>query len=317
MKSMDEKLLAKTGFKGPIFYSEPMFRHTSYRIGGPARIFCVPQDVNDLKIALNFSYQEGIPYYIIGNGTNLLVSDEGFDGMIIKISGVFNGFQFLGERVIAGAGTDLSFLIHQAAKNGLFGWHFAVGIPGTVAGAVVMNAGSSTLHMGQHVVKVWALDCQTLNFVEMRKEDLCFQYRKSILDTGKWIVLEVELLLQREEPEKIFSRIEELLLRRKQVQPLNYPSAGSVFRNPDNAYAGKLIEDAGCKGWTEGGAMVSPVHANFIVNYKGARAIDVGRLMGRVRRVVEEKFGVCLEPELKIIGNWPDELAEFLRPYRG
>jgi len=314
---MIEKLFPRTGFKGPILYCEPMFRHTSYKIGGPARIFCVPQDVNDLKLALDFSHQEGIPYYIIGNGTNLLVSDQGFDGMIIKISGVFNGFRFLGERVISGAGTDLSYLIHQAAKNSLFGWPFAVGIPGTVAGAVVMNAGSSTLHMGQHVIKVRALDCQSLDFVEMSKDDLGFQYRKSILDSGKWVVLEVELLLERDEPKNIFSRIEELLLRRRKVQPLDYPSAGSVFRNPDKAYAGKLIEDAGCKGWIEGGAMVSPVHANFIVNFRGARAIDVGKLMVRVHNAVKEKFGVSLEPELKVIGNWPDEFEEFLRPFKG
>ncbi len=314
---MREKVLEKAGFKGPVFYGEPMFRHTSYRIGGPARIFCLPQDVDDLKKALIFCHEEGIPYYIIGNGTNLLVSDEGFDGMIIKISGVFNGFQFLGEKVIAGAGTDLGYLINQAGKKGLFGWPFAVGIPGTVAGAVVMNAGSSTLHMGQHVQKVWALDCKSLEFVEMGNEDLQFQYRKSILDSGNWVVLEVELLLQKEDPKKIFPRIEELLTRRKMVQPLNYPSAGSVFRNPDNAFAGKLIEDAGCKGWIEGGAMVSPVHANFIVNFNHARAIDVGTLMSRVRREVEEKFGISLEPELKIIGNWPGELEEFLKPFKG
>ncbi|MCR4428983.1 MAG: UDP-N-acetylmuramate dehydrogenase [Caldiserica bacterium] len=317
MKLMREKVLEKTGFKGPVFYREPMSRHTSYKIGGPARIFCLPQDVEDLKKALIFSHEEGIPYYIIGNGTNLLVSDEGFEGMVIKISGVFNGFQFSGEKVIAGAGTDLCHLINQAGKQGLFGWPFAVGIPGTVAGAVVMNAGSSTLHMGQHVQKVWALDCKSLEFVEMRNDDLQFQYRKSILDSGKWVVLEVELLLQREDPDKIFLRIEDLLQRRRKVQPLNYPSAGSVFRNPDNAFAGKLIEDAGCKGWTQGGAMVSPVHANFIVNFNHARAIDVGTLMARVRKEVEEKFGISLEPELKIIGNWPEELEEFLRPYKG
>jgi UDP-N-acetylmuramate dehydrogenase len=138
-----------------------------------------------------------------------------------------------------------------------------------------------------------------------------------VLDCGKWVVLEVELLLERDDPERIFLRIQELLSRRKQVQPLNYPSAGSVFRNPDNAYAGKLIEDSGCKGWTEGGAMVSPVHANFIVNANGATAFEVARLMRRVRDTVQEKFGINLEPEIKLLGEWPEELAAFLKPVHG
>jgi len=314
---MIEELFVKTKFRGPVFYSEPMSCHTSYRIGGPAEVFCVPQDVEDLRIALDFVHQEGIPFFIMGNGTNLLVSDAGFKGMIIKISGTFNGVQFFEEKVISGAGTDLGYLIKEAAQRGLFGWPFAVGIPGTVAGAVVMNAGSSTLYMGQHVVKVKALDCQSLKIIEMAKDNLQFQYRRSVLDCGKWVVLEVELLLERDDPERIFLRIQELLSRRKQVQPLNYPSAGSVFRNPDNAYAGKLIEDSGCKGWTEGGAMVSPVHANFIVNANGATAFEVARLMRRVRDTVQEKFGIILEPEIKLLGEWPEELAAFLKPVHG
>lgn len=307
---MDSAIKFPKLFKGPVYQLESMNRHTTFRIGGPADIFCVPQDIDDLCAVIKFVREQGIPYYITGNGSNLLVSDLGYRGVMVKIAGVFNGLRFEGQRVISGAGTDLSFLINQAAHRGLFGLPFAVGIPGTVAGAVVMNAGSATLFMGKKVEKVLVLDCEDLKIKEMSREDLRFQYRKSIIGEKPVIVLEVTLALEEEDPKVIFARIKELLLRRKEVQPLNYPSAGSVFRNPGNTFAGKLIEEAGCKGWQVGDAMVSPVHANFIVNLKAATAMQVRVLMARVQQAVWEKFAVWLEPELKILGEWPPNTPE-------
>lgn len=310
---MIDHALNKTKFKGPIFHMEEMSRHTSFRIGGPADIFCIPQSIEDLQVALDYAQTEGIPYFIMGNGTNLLVSDKGFRGMVIKISGVFNGLTFNENRVTSGAGTNLDYLIMQAASRGLFGLPFAVGIPGTVAGAVVMNAGSSTQYMGQHVQRVRVLDCYSAEIKEMKPEDLIFCYRKSILDSGNFVVLDVELLLDRDEPERIYSRIAELRRRRKEVQPLDYPSAGSVFRNPPQLYAGKLIEDAGCKGWTIGGAMVSPLHANFIINFDKAKAEEIATLMLKIRQKVLDQFGILLEPEIKILGEWDSRFTELLR----
>lgn len=284
--------------------------HTTFRIGGPADIFCIPQDIEDLLTVIRFVRESEIPYYITGNGSNLLISDSGYRGVMIKIAGVFDGLRFEGDRAISGAGTDLACLIHQAARRGLFGLPFAVGIPGTVAGAVVMNAGSATLFMGKKVEKALVLDCEDLTVKEMNREDLRFQYRKSIVGERPLIILEVTLVLEEEKPSAIFARIQELLARRKEVQPLSYPSAGSVFRNPANTYAGKLIEEAGCKGWRVGEAMVSPVHANFIVNLGAATATQVRVLMTKVQRAVQEKFAVWLEPELKILGQWSPDYLE-------
>jgi UDP-N-acetylmuramate dehydrogenase len=295
---------------GLLLAEEPMERHTTYRIGGPADLFCQPASLEDLRTALRHARDEDLPYFIMGNGSNLLVSDDGYRGMVIQVSGVFNGIHFSGSQVTVGAGTDLSTLLNVAARRGLFGLPFAVGIPGTVAGAVAMNAGSSTRYMGQHVVAVKALDVDSLQLHRLTPEDLQFQYRRSVVEEGRWVILQVTLQLEEEDPVAIFLRIRELLLRRKEVQPLAYPSAGSVFRNPGQLYAGKLIEEAGCKGWREGDALVSPIHANFIVNRGHASANQVFCLMRRVRQLVQERFGVILESEVRILGDCPEELRQ-------
>ncbi len=287
---------------------EPMTRHTTYRIGGPADLFCQPGSLEDLRQALCEVHRQKLPFTIMGNGSNLLVSDEGFRGMVIQVAGVFNGIHFQGDRATVGGGTDLGTLLNQAARRGLFGLPFAVGIPGTVAGAVTMNAGSATRYMGQHVESVRVLDSETLEIFDLTRAELDFQYRRSILESGRWVVLQVRLQLEEEDPVAIFARIRELLLRRKEVQPLAFPSAGSVFRNPGSLYAGKLIEDAGCKGWREGQAMVSAVHANFIVNLGQATAGHVFRLMDRVQEAVWQRFQVRLQPEVRILGRCPERL---------
>jgi UDP-N-acetylmuramate dehydrogenase len=291
-----------------LLVDEPMSRHTTYRIGGPADLFCQPGSLEDLRQALREAHRRNLPFTIMGNGSNLLVSDKGFRGMVIQVAGVFNGIHFQRDRAIVGGGTDLGTLLNQAARRGLFGLPFAVGIPGTVAGAVTMNAGSATRYMGQHVESVRVLDSETLEIFDLTRAELDFQYRRSILESGRWVVLQVRLQLEEEDPVAIFARIRELLLRRKEVQPLAFPSAGSVFRNPGSLYAGKLIEDAGCKGWHEGQAMVSPVHANFIVNLGQAMAAQVFHLMARVQEAVWRCFQVRLLPEIRILGHCPENL---------
>ena len=287
---------------------EPMTRHTTFRIGGPADLFCQPGSFEDLRHVLREAHRRKLPFAIMGNGSNLLVSDEGFRGMIIQVAGVFDGIHFQGDRVTVGGGADLATLLNQSARRGLFGLPFAVGIPGTVAGAVAMNAGSATRCMGQHVESVRVLDCKTLEILDLSRAELDFQYRRSILENGRWVVLQVRLQLEEEDPVAIFARIRELLLRRKEVQPLAFPSAGSIFRNPGSLYAGKLIEGAGCKGWREGQAMVSSVHANFIVNLGQATAGQVFRLMQRVQEAVWQSFQVRLQPEVRILGDCPGSL---------
>jgi len=287
---------------------EPMTRHTTFRIGGKADLFCQPGSLEDLRHALREAHRRELPFAIMGNGSNLLVSDVGFRGMIIQVAGVFDGIHFQGDRVSVGGGTDLATLLNQSARRGLFGLPFAVGIPGTVAGAVTMNAGSATRCISQHVESVRALDCMTLEILDLSRAELDFQYRRSILENGRFVVLQVRLQLEEEDPVAIFARIRELLLRRKEVQPLAFPSAGSIFRNPGLLYAGKLIEDAGCKGWREGQAMVSSVHANFIVNLGQATAGQVFRLMQRVQEAVWQRFQVRLQPEVRILGDCPGRL---------
>ena len=295
--------------KGSAYFDEPLSRHTSYRIGGPADILFIPQDVEDLQEAISWARAENIPYFIMGNGSNLLVSDRGFRGLLIKISGSFNGIRFEQNRAIAGAGSDLGVLINQAARHGLFGLPFAVGIPGTVAGAIVMNAGSATLYMGQQIESIAALNCRDLRQKTLHRQELGFQYRRSMLDSGDWVVLEATISMQEERPQIAFERIRELLLRRRTAQPLKYPSAGSVFRNPPNAYAGQLIEETGCKGWCVGDAMISAVHANFIVNVGQATANHVLVLMERVQAAVEEHYGLLLQPEIKLLGDWSQSMS--------
>jgi UDP-N-acetylmuramate dehydrogenase len=295
--------------KGSAYFNEPLSRHTSYRIGGPADILFIPQDVEDLQEAIAWARAEQLPYFIMGNGSNLLVSDRGFHGLLIKISGSFNGVRFEKNRAIAGAGTDLGVLINQAAQHGLFGLPFAVGIPGTVAGAIVMNAGSATLYMGQQIESVLVLDCRDLQQKTLHSKELEFHYRRSVLDSGDWVVLEATISMQEEQPQIAFERIRELLLRRRAAQPLQYPSAGSVFRNPPNAYAGQLIEETGCKGWCVGDAMISTVHANFIVNMGKATAFHVLALMEKVQAAVEKQHGTLLQPEIKLLGDCAQSLS--------
>lgn len=288
--------------KGIVLFDEPMKRHTSFRIGGPAEIFIEPKDENDLRNILIFVRENDIPINIIGNGTNLLISDNGVKGVVIKMSGCFNDVTINGETVAVGAGFPLPKLSRLVADRGLSGLEFAVGIPGTVGGAVMMNAGAHGSAMSDVVTKVRVMNFEE-EISELSKKDLKFGQRKSELQKHDVIVINAEIELKKGDPEEIKKKMAKYLQWRKDNQPLDMPNAGSIFKNPPDDYAGRLIDLSGCKGLRIGGAQVSKKHANFIVNLGNAKADDIMALINIVHQRVKETFDIDLELEIKIIGE--------------
>jgi UDP-N-acetylmuramate dehydrogenase len=289
-------------FRGLVLKDEPLKNHTYFKIGGPASIFAVPEDTEDLKTVLKLIKKYEIDYYIIGNGTNLLVSDEGFKGIIIKIGEKFNKLSRDGSKVTAGAGMLLSTLAKYFAKEGLEGFEFAGGIPGYLGGAIPINAGAYGGEMKDVVTKVKCMDMDG-KIHEFSNEEIEFEYRHSRLSDSENIVLEAEISLTPGRVDDIMEKMKELNEKRISKQPLNLPSAGSTFKRPLNGYASKLIEDAGLKGLKYRGAMVSDKHSGFIVSYDNACCEDVLELMRIVISTVYDKFGIILEPEIKIVGT--------------
>jgi len=290
-----------SGFKGNVLKDEPLKNHTYFKIGGPAGIFAVPEDTEDLKTVLKLIKKHGIDYYIIGNGTNLLVSDQGYKGIIVKIGDKFNKITKDGNKVTAGAGVLLSSLAKYFAKEGLAGFEFASGIPGYLGGAVPINAGAYGGEMKDVISKVKCMDYEG-NVHEFSNEEMEFSYRHTKISDSEYIVLEAVLELSPGREEDIASVIKELNEKRISKQPLSMPSAGSTFKRPVSGYASKLIEDAGLKGLRYKGAMVSDKHCGFIVSCDNACCEDVLELMRIVISTVYDKFGIKLEPEIKIIG---------------
>ena len=290
-----------SGFKGNVLKDEPLKNHTYFKIGGPAGIFAVPEDTEDLKTVLKLIKKHGIDYYIIGNGTNLLVSDQGYKGIIVKIGDKFNKITKDGNKVTAGAGVLLSSLAKYLAKEGLAGFEFASGIPGYLGGAVPINAGAYGGEMKDVISKVKCMDYEG-NVHEFSNEEMEFSYRHTKISDSEYIVLEAVLELSPGREEDIASVIKELNEKRISKQPLSMPSAGSTFKRPVSGYASKLIEDAGLKGLRYKGAMVSDKHCGFIVSCDNACCDDVLELMRIVISTVYDKFGIKLEPEIKIIG---------------
>ncbi|MDI3481328.1 MAG: UDP-N-acetylmuramate dehydrogenase [Tepidanaerobacteraceae bacterium] len=282
--------------------NEPMKNHTSFRIGGPADILALPRDVQEIKGIVDFCKREGVPFFVMGNGTNLLVGDKGIRGVVIKLAQNFNDIQVNNNLIKCKAGVALSSIGCLALQNSLSGLEFACGIPGTVGGAVVMNAGAYGGQMADVVKKIRVLDFNG-NIYEMSKDELGYSYRYSILQNGGRILLDVELELSPGDYNEIKARMEDFLTRRKQKQPLNLPSAGSAFKRPPGNFAGYLIEKAGLKGFRIGGAMVSDLHAGFIVNIDNATCEDVLNLINHIQKEVKRKFNVELEPEIKIQGE--------------
>lgn len=288
--------------KGRVLKDEPLKNHTYFKIGGPAGILAEPENTEDLKTVLKLIKKHDVDCFIIGNGTNLLVSDDGYNGAIVKIGENFDYFSKVENKVTVGAGTLLSVLAKYLARESLAGFEFASGIPGYIGGAVYMNAGAYGGEMKDVVKKVRCIDLDG-NMHEITNEEMEFSYRHTKLTDSDLIVLDAELELTYGNKDEIMEIIRDLNEKRITKQPLNLPSAGSTFKRPANGYASKLIEDAGLKGLRYKGAMVSDKHSGFVVNYDNATCDDVLGLMRIVISTVNDKFGIILEPEIKIVGT--------------
>ncbi|MCI8550742.1 MAG: UDP-N-acetylmuramate dehydrogenase [Lachnospiraceae bacterium] len=290
---------------GNVCSNEPMKKHTTFQVGGPADYFVTPQDVSELAALVRLCREEGKPYFILGNGSNLLVSDGGYRGVVLHVGKALGKIRVLDNRIYAGAGATLAQTAAKACEAGLSGLAFASGIPGTIGGALVMNAGAYDGEMAQVVCGARIL---TKDGEEKRLEasQLQMGYRKSCILPMEYIVTEVELLLEPGDKTEIRSRMEELAARRKQKQPLEYPSAGSTFKRPEGNFAGKLIMEAGLRGFSVGGACVSEKHCGFVINKDGAKAADILKLCREIQRRVREKFGVFLELEMRLLGEFEE-----------
>jgi len=281
-----------------------MSEHTTLRIGGKADAVCFVQELGELQQLLSYLSKENIPYLVVGRGSNLLVRDGGFKGVVIIMRDKLATIEQRGENdeiVVAGGGLALSDLLKYSSQKGLGGLEFLAGIPGTVGGAVTMNAGAFGKDMGSVVQKIELVNPQG-EVISRHRSELAFSYRASSIQEGT-VLLKASLQCARETPAIVSRRVADYLTRRKATQPLEYPSAGSVFRNPPDDYAGRLIEETGLKGKKIGGAMISPKHANYIVNTGGARADDVMALMKMAKEKVRAETGIELEPEIKVVGD--------------
>lgn len=282
--------------------NEPMSAHTTFRVGGPADIMVWPKG-EALAEVIRICKEQEVPYYIVGNGSNLLVGDGGIRGLVIVIGKGQDDILVDGEYVVAGAGALLSKTANVAAENGLGGMEFAAGIPGTIGGAVVMNAGAYGGEMKDIIERVTVVD-KSGNEKELTLEELELGYRTSCIPKNGYVVEKAVLRLAAADKAAIKARMDELKEMRVSKQPLEYPSAGSTFKRPEGYFAGKLIMDAGLRGYQVGGAQVSEKHCGFVINRGGATAADICKLMADVNAEVEKQFGVTLEPEVKRIGEF-------------
>ena len=282
---------------------EPMKSHTTFRVGGPADLFVTPETSEEVRAVVDMCRSEEIDCHIIGNGSNLLVSDRGVRGVVVQIAKVMNKIESNGEQIRAQAGALLSEVAAHALKDGLAGFEFAAGIPGTLGGACVMNAGAYGGEMKDVLYEVTVLTPQG-EFLVLKEDELELGYRTSVIARKGYIVLEAVIRLKKGDEEEIRRQMEDLRDRRISKQPLEYPSAGSTFKRPEGYFAGKLIQDAGLRGYTFGGAQVSEKHCGFVINRGDATAAEVAELMRRVADKVEEQFKVRLEPEVKRLGDF-------------
>lgn len=285
--------------KDKIFTNEPMSKHTSFKIGGPAEIFVKINNVEELKLIIKISKQAEVPITVVGNGSNLLVSDDGIRGIVLKIE--FDKIEIEESgKLKVGSGVKLAFLAQKCLKEKLEGFEFASGIPGTIGGAIRMNAGAHGSEMKDIVKKI---TCMTRDgkIQVISNEEAKFEYRNSIFSKNDYIILEAEIQLRKGNPEEIRSKMDEYATYRKEKQPIEYPSAGSTFKRGNDFITAKLIDECGLKGYQIGGAQVSEKHAGFIINKGNATAEDVKQLMKYVEEQVYNKFGKKIEPEIEII----------------
>lgn len=299
-KLVKEELLS--GAYGLVQENIQLKEYTSFRIGGPCDLFIEPTSTKELVRSLRFLRTEKVPYYIFGNGSNILVKDGGFSGVVIKLGKQFSDCLIDGDRVQVQAGCLLSELAKKSFRAGLTGMEDLSGIPGSVGGGVVMNAGAYKQEMKDVVKSVLALD-QNNQIVELSNEELDFSYRNSRLLREDMLVIEIIFQLKKGDPEAIQKRYEEVTFLRTSKQPLDRFSAGSTFKRPANGYASKLIDEAGLRGYTIGRAQVSEKHCGFLINMDEATAKDMLALIHYVQKVVKEKFQIDLEPEVRIIGE--------------
>ncbi len=281
--------------------NEPMKKHTTFRVGGSADYFYEPKTYEDIKNALNMAKKENIPVTIIGNGSNLLVKDGGIRGLVIKLYENFSEIKVDGEYIKALSGAKMPQIGNAALKEGLSGFEFASGIPGTIGGGLMMNAGAYGGELSDIVVSAEYLENGEIK--TYTKDEMCLGYRKSIFSGKDGVILSVTLKLSYGDREEIKAKMDDLKERRVTKQPLEFASAGSTFKRPEGYFAGKLIEDAGLKGAKVGDAEVSQKHAGFIINRKNASASEIIELIEYVKKKVYENSGVKLEPEVKIIGE--------------
>lgn len=301
---LQEELCAVLGTEN-VHRDEQMKEHTTFRVGGPADWLVTPEEEEQVRRTVNLLRNNGIPYYVMGNGSNLLVGDKGYRGVVIQIYKKMNQIRVEGETIYAQAGALLSRIAAAALANELTGLEFAAGIPGTLGGAVMMNAGAYGGEMKHVLRSALALTTEgTLR--ELPVEQMRLGYRSSIFAESGDIVLSAELGLRKGNPEEIRTYMNELREQRVTKQPLEYPSAGSTFKRPEGHFAGKLIQDAGLRGFQVGGAQVSEKHCGFVVNRGGATAADILSLIEQVTERVEAASGVRLEPEVKCIGEFAD-----------
>ena len=279
---------------------EPMSKHTTFGVGGPADVFVTPDSVDEAAATVCACRKLGVPYFVLGKGSNLLVSDEGFRGVIVALDKL-NGIEVAGTTIECEAGASLGSVAERACELGLCGFEFAGGIPGTVGGACFMNAGAYDGCMADVLRSVDVLDANG-EVCTIDADDLALGYRTSRVRTEGLVVLRARIELASGDPQEIRAKMRELNRRRKEKQPLEYRSAGSTFKRPEGHFAGKLIMDAGLKGYAVGGACVSTKHAGFVVNTGGATAADVRSVISHVQDEVERQFGVQLEPEVRFLG---------------
>jgi len=281
---------------------EPLARHTTYRIGGPADLFIIADTVSDLRITTDILIESGIEWMIVGKGSNILAADRGYRGAIIVLGRDFRKHFVAEDMLVTGAGTILAHVVQDAYSAGLSGLEFAVGIPGTVGGALAMNAGTADAWIGSCVTEL-TLFAPGKGLIGLKGHEIAWGYRYSDVLT-KGLAVECRIKVDRGDTTQIRSRMDLALTRRKATQPIGLPCAGSVFRNPDGDSAGRLIEAAGLKGKRIGKASISDVHSNFIVNLGGASANDVLRLIHEARDTVRQVYGVELQPEIKFVGQF-------------
>jgi UDP-N-acetylmuramate dehydrogenase len=300
MKALESDLRAKFGAR--VRASMPLAELTSFRIGGPADLFVAVEDETELMHAKAAAYRAGIPCFCLGAGTNLLVSDRGMRGLVVRLGDGFAKIKIDDAKVVAGAAAAFGTLVQEVVDRGLAGLEFGEGIPGTVGGGLVMNAGA----FGGEIAKVVTLVhgvTESGEALALSKDDVKFAYRRTELP-AHFIITRVDFELARGDREQLTARVAALHAKRASRQPRGVPNAGSIFKNPPGNFAGKLLEGAGLKGTRLGGAAFSDQHANFIVNLGGAQAAEVRALIDMARNKVKEQSGVWLEPEVRLVGDW-------------